>query len=67
MLLPLMADWIGRLHDEDTTEKDANDVIKSGIADNVFGIIANITVRDALPGVRTCVVDAATRHRGEAQ
>ncbi|EER01259.1 hypothetical protein Pmar_PMAR020165 [Perkinsus marinus ATCC 50983] len=45
MLLPLMADWIGRLHDEDTTEKDANDVIKSGIADNVFGIIANITMR----------------------
>ncbi|KAF4727279.1 hypothetical protein FOZ62_001664 [Perkinsus olseni] len=43
-LLPLMTEWIGHLHDEDA-EKDASDVIKSGIADNVFGIIANITMR----------------------
>ncbi|KAF4660849.1 hypothetical protein FOZ61_007950 [Perkinsus olseni] len=43
-LLPLMTEWIGHLHEEDA-EKDASDVIKSGIADNVFGIIANITMR----------------------
>ncbi|KAF4670854.1 hypothetical protein FOL47_001799 [Perkinsus chesapeaki] len=43
-LLPLMTEWIGRLHNEGE-EKDSNEMIKSGIADNVFGIIANITMR----------------------